>query len=234
VIVGEKRILECKNVDHWYAQSDAWGEAGSDKVPMPYLLQCHHYMIVMGYPVCDLAAVMGGNRMRIYTIEHDPEMAEALIDNEAEFWDRVENKQPPDPITHDDVEMLYPVDDGRDLIVAPHDRLVTAVGELRQLKALAKETDADINELIKEIKIFLAGHSRLCGDATTKDVLCTWKKSKDGKHFNEAKFAREFPELYSMYQETKPGTRRFVVNMPKETKADFTETLSKTIGDKQR
>ena len=104
-VVGEKRGLECKNVDKDVARfGDDWGagnvyeaqEDGTvllvkecDEVPESYLLQCQHYMAVMGYQIWDLAALVGGNEIRIYTIHRDEELIADLIELEAEFWDRV-------------------------------------------------------------------------------------------------------------------------------------------------
>lgn len=112
-IVGERRGLECKNVDKDVARfGDAWGKTGNtyevreggavvcvtecDQVPESYLIQCQHYMAVMGYDVWDLAALVGGNEIRIYTIHRDEALIADLIALESEFWNRVETNTPPE------------------------------------------------------------------------------------------------------------------------------------------
>ena len=39
----------------------------------------------------------------------------------------------------------------------------------------------------------------------------SWKRSKDGVHFDTALLLRDQPELVQSYQTTKPGSRRFLV-----------------------
>ncbi|WP_321941679.1 YqaJ viral recombinase family nuclease [Paraburkholderia tropica] len=96
LIEGRKRGVEIKNVDATaYRFNDEWGEPGSDQVPTPYLLQTAHYMAVLDYPEWDLAACIGGNCLEVYHIVRDPELEEMLIEGEREFWQHVEQREPP-------------------------------------------------------------------------------------------------------------------------------------------
>jgi putative phage-type endonuclease len=83
-VVGEKRGLECKNV-HWRMAS-RWGEPGSDEIAEYYLPQVMHYMLVLDYPVWDVAAYFGGPDLRIYTVERDSDWDEIIIDSTYDFW----------------------------------------------------------------------------------------------------------------------------------------------------
>jgi putative phage-type endonuclease len=94
-VVGEKRGLECKNVDKHVAAYGEWGEAGSEEVPETYALQCQQYMAVYDYPVWDLAALIGGNELRIYHLERDKELIELMIEQEHEFWQGIEKGELP-------------------------------------------------------------------------------------------------------------------------------------------
>jgi putative phage-type endonuclease len=96
-IEGERRGLECKNVDVFAHRYGEWGnEEGSDEVPIEYALQVVHYMIVTDLPVFDIAACIGGNRLQVYTIERDAELEELVIDSEAQFWQKVETGEEPE------------------------------------------------------------------------------------------------------------------------------------------
>ncbi|GJH31410.1 YqaJ viral recombinase family protein [Paraburkholderia hospita] len=97
VIEGVRRGLECKNVDSMAYRMGEWGEPGSDQVPEHYLMQCHHYMIVLDYPEWDLAACVGGNSLVTYTIRRDAELEEMILEGEHEFWQRVEKHEAPEP-----------------------------------------------------------------------------------------------------------------------------------------
>lgn len=85
-IVGEKRGLECKNI-HWRMAS-RWGEPGSDQIAEYYLPQVMHYMLVLDYPVWDVAAYFGGPDLRVYTVTRDCEWDDIIIETTHDFWHR--------------------------------------------------------------------------------------------------------------------------------------------------
>jgi putative phage-type endonuclease len=95
LIEGRRVGLECKNVDSMIYRFGEWGEAGSDEVPMPYLLQCVHYMAVMDYDEWHLAALVGGNSLQTYVVRRDRELEQMLIEGEHEFWMHVVARQAP-------------------------------------------------------------------------------------------------------------------------------------------
>ncbi|WP_233866747.1 YqaJ viral recombinase family nuclease [Paraburkholderia adhaesiva] len=94
-IDGRHEGVECKNVDALSYRFGEWGEEHSDQVPQEYLLQCHHYLATSGYDVWHLAACVGGNSLKVYHIERDPEMIDLVEQGEAEFWEHVERRDPP-------------------------------------------------------------------------------------------------------------------------------------------
>lgn len=88
-VTGEKRGLEIKTVN--WRLADRWGESGSDEIADYYLPQVHHYMLVMDWPMWDVAALIGGaSDFRIYTVERDKEWDQMIIAAAADFWDGVE------------------------------------------------------------------------------------------------------------------------------------------------
>ena len=115
VVVGEKRIVEIKNVSRNAAQQ--WGESGTDQVPMHYLMQVHHYLLVMDYPDADLVAYFGGGDLGIYPIKRSPDMDAIIIDAAAAFWECVQTKTPPvfdanHPRAVEALKRIYPGTDG--------------------------------------------------------------------------------------------------------------------------
>lgn len=95
-VVGEHRGLELKNVGP-HAHFESWGPEGSDQVPDHMLIQCQWYMWITGYHTWDLAALHGGNDLRIYTINYDPALVIDLVRAGEEFWFHVENKTSIEP-----------------------------------------------------------------------------------------------------------------------------------------
>ncbi len=94
-IDGRREGLEAKNVDALAYRFGSWGEEYSDQVPAEYLLQTHHYLAVSGYERWHLAACVGGNSLKLYVIERDPEMIEMIVEGEARFWKFVEKGEAP-------------------------------------------------------------------------------------------------------------------------------------------
>lgn len=145
-----RRLLECKNVRQ---DSEEWGEPGSGLVPAHYLLQCQHQMYVTGVDACDLAALFGGQELRVYALERDEEVLARLLPILEAFWRRVERRDPPPPCwEHPEtpelvkaisrslgvVEAAEPVALGHDLVPA-----VCRFSEVkRELSALEKEKES--------------------------------------------------------------------------------------------
>lgn len=91
LLVGEKRGVEYK----LRARSTDWGPDGTDYVPSDVRLQCQHYMEVMGYELWDVCVWLPPFDFRLYTIERDRGIADALIDIESAFWQRIQDNDPP-------------------------------------------------------------------------------------------------------------------------------------------
>ena len=101
VIEGQRRGMDCKSVGGiYFAQSDEWGEPGSDQVPTHIYLQACHYLAVTGYELWDIAALVGGNSLKIYTIPRDEAMIHDLVEGECEFWEMVQTRTAP-PLDYD-------------------------------------------------------------------------------------------------------------------------------------
>jgi len=84
VVKGEKRIVECKTSSAYLA--DKWGEEGTAMVPEEYLIQVQHQMAITDYEVADIPVLIGGNQLKIYTVERDQELIDIIIDNLTYFW----------------------------------------------------------------------------------------------------------------------------------------------------
>jgi putative phage-type endonuclease len=113
----DRRIFEAKNVAH----DLFWGPSGSDEIPEHYHYQVQHYLAVTGFEVCDVAALIAGCELRIYTLQADREVQEALIEGEQEFWSKVQANTPP-PVNYtapnalELVRRLHPGTNGQTLI----------------------------------------------------------------------------------------------------------------------
>lgn len=89
-IVGQKAGLECKNTSE-YCRDDWSGT----QAPKEYILQCNHYMAVMGYERWYIAVLIGGWDLQWRVIERDEDLIRDLITIEQDFWEQVQQKVPP-------------------------------------------------------------------------------------------------------------------------------------------
>lgn len=88
-----QRLLEVKATSAYRANE--FGEEGSDQVPAEWHVQADHYMAVTNADVCDMAVLIGGQRLGLFRIERDPELEEELIEAELDLWQRIQRREPP-------------------------------------------------------------------------------------------------------------------------------------------
>lgn len=194
LIVGEDRGLECKTVGTWAARNEEeWGPANTDLIPPQYLIQCQHYMGVTGRAVFDLAALIGGQELRIYTIPRDEQIINGLIIMETGFWGMVERGDPPLAETVEDARMLWRRSSDRVMECA--ENLKPSVRRLVELADLTKQLE------LEEAGIKARVMSHL-GDADTLAIggrkLLTWK-SQTTRRFNEAAFKAAHPDIHAEF-----------------------------------
>jgi len=192
-VVGESRLLECKTAGAFMA--DQWGEAGTDEVPMQYLIQCMHYLAVTGKDLCDLAVLIGGRDFRIYPIQRDEELVANLIAGEAEFWRRVQDGDPPPPQVVGDVHKLHPRDDGS--VIRAETEAVLLVEAMNETKGQIKQLEAVKREHEKQLKAYLGDHAIL--EAPDGRKLATWKNQTSSR-FDAKAFKADHPDIDAQYR----------------------------------
>lgn len=94
-IDAENGLVQLKNVGR--PDAAGWGEPGTDEVPRHVLLQCQQEMECAQADFCDVAALFGGCELRVYRVEHSPQIIEDLAGILGEFWRLVEARTPPEP-----------------------------------------------------------------------------------------------------------------------------------------
>lgn len=133
-----------------------WGEDGSvvtpdddTAVPMHYLFQVQHYLVVTRWPKMHVAVLIGHDDFRTYEVEPIPAMQRDLIDAEQSFWhDYVVTETPPpldgSPASRRYVATKYPVDTDPERPATPdEDRMVRSLLEVRgDLAELERVKDA--------------------------------------------------------------------------------------------
>lgn len=166
------KILECKTcTDDTGTDGDgdkSWGKGNvyhpvtkkilteDDCVPMNYLLQVQHYMLVTGYECADLAVLFMRTRdFRIYTIHKNEDIQEAIKVNGTIFWKCVLNNVEPDLTETDRLEIVNQMhpNDG-DMLEADSD-IEKLILSYKGAKEKEKEIKKEVESLGNQIKLFI-------------------------------------------------------------------------------
>jgi predicted phage-related endonuclease len=170
--VDANRILEIKTS----RDGRGWAERDSDQIPLTYLTQAHHAMYVSGATVCDVAVLIAGSDFRIYTVHADAAITEQLVVREAEFWRRVERREPPDPVNVHDASRRW----GRLFIegaVEAYRFELDAIESLRRIREERKMLDEAEEQAKLVVMQALGEHGDTLVDANGTR-LATWALDK--------------------------------------------------------
>ena len=180
-IINEKRGLEIKAVGEH--TKHLWGENGSQIIPEYYYLQAAHYMLVLDYQAWDVAALIGGQELRIYSFERDTEIDQLIIQGAFDFWaNHVQKKlAPPKDYSKPDVQQLIKRKNNLvseasialpDEYVAVANQLEEAKEQIKHYQSLQKEAEAKLLDAIGE-----------AGKATLPDGRVFYRKRIERKAY---------------------------------------------------
>ncbi|BEI40390.1 YqaJ viral recombinase family protein [Polynucleobacter sp. HIN9] len=204
--LNAKKLLECKTANH-YSQSE-WGEPGTDAIPLPYLCQCLWYLGITNLPEIDVAVLLGGSDLRVYTITRDIELEKLLFEKAVFFWtEHVKKDIPPKPESINDCQALFRQASIGKSIEANRETIAL----IKQLKSIELQVQAD-EEQMEAIKQTLM---ETMADAEVLTYLgrpvITWKAPKPSYRVDTKRLSLDHPELVRAYQHSVINSRRFVV-----------------------
>lgn len=204
------RILECKTANCFLASQ--WGDPDSDMIPDYYLTQGHWYMGITRADVCDVAVLIGGQDFRIMQIERDDDMFGLLLDAGAEFWARVREGRPPEPMSEDEARLLW-ASHKQGKSKEADEVLAAKIAELKEVKASLKA----LEEVEKALRDQIVPQIEDAEEITFNgDRLLTFKANKDSKSINWEALAtpylsrlteRNAIKRKAQFTNTKPGAR---------------------------
>lgn len=190
------------------AYGKEWGDVGSDEIPQEYLLQVQHGMIVTMRPVADVTVSIAGNAPKYFVVEADSALQEMIIEAEAAFWDRVQNRNAPEPITNDDVAKMHSRVNGAAVITSRE--IVAALNDLRIVREDLKAAEAEKEALEVKIKHFMGGNEILV-DADGRTPLATWKQQAGAERIDAEALRQSEPHIAAAYTRAGELTRRFLL-----------------------
>jgi len=210
---GAEGVLECKLVNAFSA--DQWGRGDDpDAVPLHYAAQCMWYLGVTGLPWCDVAALIGGQRLVVRRIERDEETIAAMFARAETFWrDHVLARVPPPPSTAREADQAWPADNGESL--EADEQLIAAYNAAREARARIADAERDYEEAVERIKLALGERSTLTLQGRP---IATWRATAARQRVDYEAVIREAnvpADLIARHTTTQPGSRRFVIKEPK-------------------
>ena len=208
-IVGEDAGLEIKTTSELNTQKFKGGE-----YPANYYCQCMHYMAVTGKQRWYLAVLIGNREFKWFTIERDEDEIQALMTEEAVFWEQVKTDIPPmadgSSSTTSTLSTLYPESSDECIGIGFFEK---ELDNYFRLKSQAK----DLAMTIEGIENRLKHHLGECARGEGEKYKVSWK-SQTRSTFDHKKFIKEHPEMdVSKYFKT-TNTRPFKVAIMKGEK----------------
>jgi len=201
----DERVVEIKTA----RSGKGWGDPGTDEIPEYYALQVQHYMLVTGFEVSDIPVSIAGKYPEIYEVPADKELQEMIIEACINFWKRVVDGDPPEPVTYSDAVARFGRSTSRGTITATEIDIAN-VNDLRQIRAEIKTLQGKEEEYKGEIIKILGDNGDILADLDGCPLV-TYKLSKGRKSFDSKQFQIDEPKIYEKYVKCGEGSRRFLI-----------------------
>lgn len=200
------RLLECKTANPFSISE--WGDVGTDQVPMSYLVQCQWYLMLSGCQWADLAVLIGNSDFRIYSIAHDPELSDLLLQRAVHFWEEhVQKRIPPPAVNEADLRALFPKNQ-MGLAKEASAELIEEIAALHRLNQTISTYEDECSTIKQHIMAHLAEAENLTYQGKT---IATWKTPKPSYRLDSQRLNKEHPELMAQYQTPINNSRRLVI-----------------------
>ncbi len=175
------------------------------QVPLQYILQVTHYMIITGLKQADIAVLMSTNDYRVYTIDYDEELAQQMIEAADRFWceNVLDNIMP--PLKECDAKTLKPDPDS---CAQATSSIVKTIEEYKLRNAQLNELKEEVQELRDVITGYIGTNEVLVDSHHAP--LATYKMCKPRETFDTAMLKLEHPDVYAAYVKQGTPYRRLV------------------------
>ncbi|ALS66603.1 MULTISPECIES: YqaJ viral recombinase family protein [Pandoraea] len=202
----EVSILECKTAGEFGAR--LWREG----VPEYVQIQVQHQLAVTGKPAADVAVLLCGQKLEVHRIVRDDALIARLIELEAAFWRYIQTDTPPPADGSESADRalrcLYPGTGGT--VDFTDDRALSSTfADLVSVRAQIESREAVEAQLKQTLTQAMGEADR----AQFETGSVSYKRSKDGTGIDLKRLLADQPELAARYAITKPGSRRFLVQV---------------------
>ena len=175
VVIGQKKIVECKSSSGF--MRPAWGESGSDEVPLHYIVQVQHQLACWNGAEADIAALIDIDDYRIYPIPRNEKIISKIESACDRFWhDHVLADIAPAPTNRADLKLMYPVNNGN--FIQGTDEAYKLIDLINALKFDIKNLDDDKAKAEKSLLEIIADNDGLTN--LEGKVIATFQANKNG------------------------------------------------------
>lgn len=177
LITGSDELLECKTCSVF--KKDEWE---ADRIPQEYILQVMWYLGITGRKKGYIACLIGGQAFVQKEIEFDQQLFDIMVEKAKEFWNKVQNNEPPEIQANDGelIQMMFPKS-SEEILMSTDEDLDEAIARLQELKQELK--DGDTEKKLLEAKIYNNIKGNL--GVQTMRYIVTRKQYAGRKKFNE-------------------------------------------------
>lgn len=156
------RGLECKYVA--WLDPEKWGEAGTDKLPEGFFIQCQWYMMLTGLDLWDLAVLDGGGSLRIYPLERHSRLIDHLHKEGVSFWMNHIEPQIPPPVDSSEsaskmLKAIWPQHTEEVKEATPEIEVIAGLERMKY--ATLKQAQEDHRGLVNKLQAFMEDAGRL-------------------------------------------------------------------------
>lgn len=96
MLISGRGAVDAKATFH-SANLAQWGESGTDNIPEEYIFQAQQQCVVMGVPCVYFPVFFGIGEVKLYRVDRNEQLCEALLRAEAELWQNIVTGVPPEP-----------------------------------------------------------------------------------------------------------------------------------------
>ena len=199
-------VLECKTSGAF--NKGDWGEAHTDQVPTPYMLQCAWYMALTQCNRADVAVLIGNQDFRLYRLHRNMELESAMLDHAKRFWEEcVLGGVPPTPKSTLDASILYPLHKPG-MRVHASTEVIEAVDRLRSCQQQMKVLEVEMERLKSRVMSCMTDAEELVDG---ERVIATWKCTKPARRLDAQALRVAHPEIAERFMVSNAVSRRFIV-----------------------
>lgn len=174
-IESENAIIEAKSANSFRRKE--WDMALTDGIPLVYIIQIAKQCLITNATRGYCAVLIGGMEYKQFIYERDAALEDLILKSDIEFWNCVQNKIEPHPISTLDCRLKFPKPNP-DKISTLNFRAENSLIGLMDVKAEIKSLREKEDKFKMELMSHMGNAEYLLGQ--DGELLATWQKTKKG------------------------------------------------------